>query len=405
MRANACRVRGARRSGHACSATSARSIRPPRSSVGRCRCPWCWRRPASPASPIPRASWPWPARRRGPACRTRSRRSSTRSIEEVARASSDGSAVVPGVRLARPRPGRGDGRARRRRRLRGAGAHRRHRGAGPSRARRAAGVLAAAEDRAGHAGRRRASTRAGPGTSCGAEPIRFANVRRPRGRRRRARRSRWPTTSTRSSIPACRGTTSSGCARCGTARSSSRASRRVDDARSRPSTGSRRSRCRTTAAASSTRRPAAARPRGPGGRRGRRTGWRSSATAACAAGSDIVKAVALGARACMVGRAYLYGLGAAGERGVDHVLGLLRADVRRTMALVGASRRDRPRSGAGQPSRLTALASATARSIEAITVGPGTPSAKSSPVAYTTVGTVHPARLATRARPLVSNDR
>jgi L-lactate dehydrogenase (cytochrome) len=54
-------------------------------------------------------------------------------------------------------------------------------------------------------------------------------------------------------------------------------------------------------------------------------------------GSDIVKAVALGARACMAGRAYLYGLGAAGERGVDHVLGLLGADVRRTMALVGAS--------------------------------------------------------------------
>jgi L-lactate dehydrogenase (cytochrome) len=55
-------------------------------------------------------------------------------------------------------------------------------------------------------------------------------------------------------------------------------------------------------------------------------------------GSDIVKALALGARACMAGRAYLYGLGAAGERGVDHVLGLLAADVRRTMALVGATR-------------------------------------------------------------------
>jgi L-lactate dehydrogenase (cytochrome) len=53
-------------------------------------------------------------------------------------------------------------------------------------------------------------------------------------------------------------------------------------------------------------------------------------------GSDIVKAVALGARACMVGRAYLYGLGAAGERGVDYVLGLLDDDVRRTMALIGA---------------------------------------------------------------------
>ncbi|MDQ3738627.1 MAG: alpha-hydroxy-acid oxidizing protein [Actinomycetota bacterium] len=54
-------------------------------------------------------------------------------------------------------------------------------------------------------------------------------------------------------------------------------------------------------------------------------------------GSDIVKAVALGARACMIGRAYLYGLGAAGERGVDHALRLLADDVARTMALVGAS--------------------------------------------------------------------
>ena len=53
-------------------------------------------------------------------------------------------------------------------------------------------------------------------------------------------------------------------------------------------------------------------------------------------GSDIVKAVSLGATACMAGRAYLYALAAAGEAGVDHVLGLLDAGVRRTMALVGA---------------------------------------------------------------------
>ncbi len=39
----------------------------------------------------------------------------------------------------------------------------------------------------------------------------------------------------------------------------------------------------------------------------------------------------------MAGRAYLYGLGAGGERGVDHVLSLLEADVRRTMALLGAT--------------------------------------------------------------------
>ncbi len=52
-------------------------------------------------------------------------------------------------------------------------------------------------------------------------------------------------------------------------------------------------------------------------------------------GSDIVKAMALGAGACMVGRAYLYGLAAVGERGVDGVLKLLAADMERTMALIG----------------------------------------------------------------------
>ena len=53
-------------------------------------------------------------------------------------------------------------------------------------------------------------------------------------------------------------------------------------------------------------------------------------------GSDIVKAVALGARACMSGRAYLYGLGVAGEQGVSHVIELLDSGVRRTMALTGS---------------------------------------------------------------------
>jgi L-lactate dehydrogenase (cytochrome) len=57
-------------------------------------------------------------------------------------------------------------------------------------------------------------------------------------------------------------------------------------------------------------------------------------------GSDIVKAVAAGATACMAGRAYLYALGAAGERGVDRVLEWFHADVTRTMHLIGASRID-----------------------------------------------------------------
>ncbi len=52
-------------------------------------------------------------------------------------------------------------------------------------------------------------------------------------------------------------------------------------------------------------------------------------------GSDIVKAVAMGADACMIGRAYFYALGAAGERGVDWGLGFLRAGVEHTMAVSG----------------------------------------------------------------------
>jgi L-lactate dehydrogenase (cytochrome) len=54
-------------------------------------------------------------------------------------------------------------------------------------------------------------------------------------------------------------------------------------------------------------------------------------------GSDIVKALALGAAACMTGRAYLYGLGAGGERGVERALELLREQFARTLALLGCS--------------------------------------------------------------------
>ena len=52
-------------------------------------------------------------------------------------------------------------------------------------------------------------------------------------------------------------------------------------------------------------------------------------------GSDIVKALALGAHACMAGRAYLYGLGAGGEAGVDYAIDLLSEEMARTMALLG----------------------------------------------------------------------
>lgn len=52
-------------------------------------------------------------------------------------------------------------------------------------------------------------------------------------------------------------------------------------------------------------------------------------------GSDVVRALAVGARAVMFGRAYVYGLGAGGEAGVDTVLRLLRDDLRNTMQLLG----------------------------------------------------------------------
>jgi isopentenyl diphosphate isomerase/L-lactate dehydrogenase-like FMN-dependent dehydrogenase len=54
-------------------------------------------------------------------------------------------------------------------------------------------------------------------------------------------------------------------------------------------------------------------------------------------GSDIVKALALGARAVLIGRAYAYGLGAAGGAGVTRAIDILRTDVIRTLKLLGCA--------------------------------------------------------------------
>jgi isopentenyl diphosphate isomerase/L-lactate dehydrogenase-like FMN-dependent dehydrogenase len=54
-------------------------------------------------------------------------------------------------------------------------------------------------------------------------------------------------------------------------------------------------------------------------------------------GADVVKAIAVGARAVMVGRPWAYGLAAAGEPGVDRVLSILRDDIDRTLRLLGVS--------------------------------------------------------------------
>jgi L-lactate dehydrogenase (cytochrome) len=52
-------------------------------------------------------------------------------------------------------------------------------------------------------------------------------------------------------------------------------------------------------------------------------------------GGDIVKALALGASVCTMGRSYLYGLGAAGQVGVERAFSMLDSEMRRTMSLTG----------------------------------------------------------------------
>lgn len=52
-------------------------------------------------------------------------------------------------------------------------------------------------------------------------------------------------------------------------------------------------------------------------------------------GTHVVKALARGANACSIGRAYLYPLAAGGQAGVERGLGLLRGEIERTMALLG----------------------------------------------------------------------
>ena len=52
-------------------------------------------------------------------------------------------------------------------------------------------------------------------------------------------------------------------------------------------------------------------------------------------GGDVVKALALGARAVMIGRAYLWGLAAAGQAGVENVLDIMRAGIESTLLGLG----------------------------------------------------------------------
>ncbi len=54
-------------------------------------------------------------------------------------------------------------------------------------------------------------------------------------------------------------------------------------------------------------------------------------------GQDVLRALALGARSCLIGRAYLYGLGAAGEAGVSRAIGIIRNELSVSMALCGVN--------------------------------------------------------------------
>jgi L-lactate dehydrogenase (cytochrome) len=55
-------------------------------------------------------------------------------------------------------------------------------------------------------------------------------------------------------------------------------------------------------------------------------------------GSDVMKALALGAKAVLIGRPYIYGLGVAGEAGVRHVVRCLLAELELSMALSGCAK-------------------------------------------------------------------
>ena len=54
-------------------------------------------------------------------------------------------------------------------------------------------------------------------------------------------------------------------------------------------------------------------------------------------GQDVMRALALGARSCMIGRAYAYGLGAGGQAGVEKAISLIAKELETTMGLCGVN--------------------------------------------------------------------
>lgn len=55
-------------------------------------------------------------------------------------------------------------------------------------------------------------------------------------------------------------------------------------------------------------------------------------------GSDMIKAIALGAKACLLGRGYAYGMAAAGDAGVERAIEIFKADIVRTLKLLGCAK-------------------------------------------------------------------
>jgi len=69
-------------------------------------------------------------------------------------------------------------------------------------------------------------------------------------------------------------------------------------------------------------------------------------------GGDVLKALALGAKAVLIGRPYVWGLALGGQDGVSHMLELLRAEMQRSMQLLGCeSVQDLDRSWVGASAR------------------------------------------------------
>ncbi len=109
------------------------------------------------------------------------------------------------------------------------------------------------------------------------------------------------------------------------------------------------------------------------------------------AGADIVASIALGARFTLVGRAYLYGLMAGGEAGVDRMIQILSEQITRTMRLLGVNSLDEL-----EPGHVTQLARLTPIAREA-TDAASTASSKKNP-ARTMAASKSPARAAPAAK-------